>query len=177
MPSPVWDIDDVVELQVRAVLAERPHTIGDVESGCTANAGLTTKPRTLAPPSATWSAWCRSHRAACGAPTHGQSSTRSSSGWAQPLEANLLVDDPALRYLAAFGPATAKDIQIWSWMTGMREVLERLLLRLRTFRDEVGRAASSTSLTGRCRIPTPPRRSASFPSTTTSSCRMTTAAA
>ncbi|MEU6534292.1 winged helix DNA-binding domain-containing protein [Streptomyces sp. NPDC047000] len=53
----------------------------------------------------------------------------------EPMAAELMVE----RYLAAFGPATVKDMQVWSGMTRLAGVVNRLRPRLAVFRDENGR--------------------------------------
>ncbi|MGV9574805.1 winged helix DNA-binding domain-containing protein, partial [Streptomyces nigra] len=56
----------------------------------------------------------------------------------RPAEPAASADDTVLRYLAAFGPASVKDLQTWAGLTRMRPVFERLRPRLATFRDENG---------------------------------------
>jgi len=74
--------------------------------------------------------------------------------WAYPGTANFALADawlgepvsisgPAhqlvLRYFAAFGPATLKDLQTWSYVPGLEPVVEELRPKLKLFRDERGR--------------------------------------
>jgi hypothetical protein len=57
----------------------------------------------------------------------------------RPLDPTPSIEETISRYLGAFGPATVKDIQTWSGLTRLGEVIERLRPRLRIFRDESGK--------------------------------------
>jgi hypothetical protein len=69
------------------------------------------------------------------------------------------VDEIVLRYFAAFGPAAAADLGAWSGLTGARELVERVRVHLREFRDERGRAIFDLPDAPRpdADVPAPPR--------------------
>lgn len=57
----------------------------------------------------------------------------------QPTESDNHVEDLVLRYLAAYGPATAADAQTWSGLPKLKPVFEALRSRLAILHDEEGR--------------------------------------
>lgn len=69
----------------------------------------------------------------------GPSAHTSIEAWlGRPLEPGLALEELIRRYLAAFGPATVKDMQAWSGLTRLGEAVKRLRPDLRTFLDEQG---------------------------------------
>jgi hypothetical protein len=56
----------------------------------------------------------------------------------EPPGPAITLEGLVVRYLAAFGPATVKDAQVWCGLTRLAEIFERLRPCLVTFEDEHG---------------------------------------
>ncbi|MFI8083207.1 winged helix DNA-binding domain-containing protein [Kitasatospora sp. NPDC086009] len=124
--------------EARVLLEERPLTFQqlggvlaagrpDRDPAALAQAARCLLPLVQVPPRGLWG---RS-----GAAAH----TTAESWLGRPLDRAPSLDALALRYLAAFGPATVADLQKWCGLSRLGAVLKRLAPELVTFRDEHGR--------------------------------------
>jgi hypothetical protein len=127
---------DALLRQARRLLEERPRTRGELGKLLA---------RRWPDAAASALAYAATHHIAlCQVPPRGIWGRNGPAAWA-PVESwlgaplrSVPVDALVLRYLGAFGPASVADVQLWSGLTRLGEVLERLPLR--TFRTAAGQA-------------------------------------
>lgn len=125
------DVDAVVDAAQRLLDAETltPAEIGtrlagqwpETPPGSLAEAARSLLPLVQVPPRALWQ-------------RSGQVRLTTATAWlGKPRGKRLTVDELVARYLAAFGPASAADVQTWSGLTRLGEVLDRLnVVRFKT---------------------------------------------
>ncbi|MER6999780.1 winged helix DNA-binding domain-containing protein [Streptomyces sp. NPDC000410] len=130
------DLDRLAALS-RELVEERPRPVKELRSALAAQwpdadpLALTTAARCLLPLVQTTprGLWGRS----------GQVTLTTAEHWfGRALEPAPGPEAIVRRYLAAFGPASVKDMQSWSMLTQLRDAFERLRPELLTFRDENG---------------------------------------
>jgi hypothetical protein len=130
------DLEQVAEVG-RALVEERPMTTAEVgailaerwpdrDPIALGNAVRNLVPLVQVPPRGLWGA--------SGAPR-----VTTATSWLRRRPRRPDAGAIVLRFLGAFGPASVADLQTWSGVPGLREVVDRLLPRLRAFRDERGR--------------------------------------
>jgi len=66
----------------------------------------------------------------------GRATNTTLEAWTDGTPTAFALEDVVRRYLAAFGPASTADIRTWSWLTGVREIVDRIRGELRVYRDE-----------------------------------------
>ena len=121
----------------RALVDERPRTLGELGSllktrwpsrdpEALAYAVRALVPLVQVPPRGVWG-------------DRGAAACTSVEKWLRRrMAARPSMEKLILRYLAAFGPASVRDVQAWSGLAKLREPIERLRPQLRTFVDEQG---------------------------------------
>ncbi|MFI5609545.1 winged helix DNA-binding domain-containing protein [Amycolatopsis sp. NPDC051903] len=146
--------------EARALLAQRPHTSGQLGTalaqrwperpgGSLMHLVRCLLPLVQIPPRGVWGR--------AGQPTYQVADTWLAGTSAVPSLAQLV-----RRYLKAFGPASVADVQTWSGLTKLGEVVESM--DLRTYLDDAGRTLydlPEATLPGED-VPAPPRLLAPF---------------
>ena len=128
---------DALARAARAIVDEEPRTLNDVgarlrgrwrgrDPFALGHAARAFVPLVQVPPRGVWG-------------DAGTPALASIEQWlGRRLAARPSIDKIVLRYLAAFGPASVRDAQVWSGLTALGEAFDRLRPHLRAFRSDGG---------------------------------------